>query len=1012
MKVGGSLFSVGPRCCERMFHGWCLVLLLLVTFLGVLAMIYVAAHLRTVKTAEWQVRVPPIPTAFTGREEEIQHIVDLVSIEHVSIISITGGPAYGKSSLAIVSSHRLMERGIPVYYVSLSVANSIETFIIAFMHATATKKTEEAPHKNEVLHWVSSLEANTVVILDNADHLALNEQNRNEFLVLLKDIVAASSYVHLVVTTRYRFQIADDFEETHVQPLESPEAVALLKDLLATKGGDHNENVDFEVIVNKTGGIPLAIKVVGRLLKSKALSGVEIVKKLSTNPLNTLSKERFTPDEQLRHCFDLSFKYLKPHEQKCFHYASIFPGSFHQKASHAIITALVGEEDCLEHLVDRSLVEYSHMASRYTMHPLLRAFARDAVTKRCQKQRYFKLFTEHYMALLSDYITEARTGGNISNLYSTIVEDYHNFLHVMQLYVNGTIDRSVRHTDVLTFAVDTFDIMQPRFPCDVLEGWWTKILYNTCSTVKLDMSSIDLLLPQFLKLSTKFGELLLHFNKISHAKRTLQFADRCIRSFRPYWMGQCSHPHHSLYIAMLQNLKTVYERDGVIHRALNLRTQIYSCIMSSSQSWVDPGSAMPEDVCSDGVGHLKQQARNSRYVQPILLLFDALFRCNMLPAAREELQRAENTFYSQQFRTQHKRITAIAAIAKRFHQILNYKKEVQWLMKAEEFALNDFSLFSLHFRLTRLYWHKLDNQEQAIQHGKSAYHFAQRVMNHDLIFQAAVRLADILHQVDGKHTEAGQYFQEALDRLPFIHADADFIFSYEEFAVGHLMSIYYETSQYITLFRHYGQWAELEMSQTVRGVRYILDLPYNPPVSSSTGLAETDDSINHILGIGSTTKQFLNFCIVHVYRLAFFYVAIIFILLAILIFSIVILILVCIFCIPTFCTTITIVTLMFTLIRHSVLLPLYCVHYFLFHVFTKRKLWLPHKAPIVPKPIVNAFWCNFVSVLACTPVIAFLLTSMGLYLYLTHSNFVVSSTRQYHNMTMNIRDESFYNIYS
>ena len=189
-----------------------------------------------------------------------------------------------------------------------------------------------------------------------------------------------------------------------------------------------------------------------------------------------------------------------------------------------------------------------------------------------------------------------------------------------------------------------------------------------------------------------------------------------------------------------------------------------------------------------------------------------------------------------------------------------------------------------------LYWHEL-----------VPIILLKRLMGYSVIFQAAVRLADILHQVNGKHTEAGQYFQEALDWLPFIHADADFIFSFEEFAVGHLMSINNETSLYITLLKHCGQWAELEMSRPVCAVRCILDLPYNPPVLSSTGLTDTDfsSSLDHILGIGSTAvSKFLYSIYMFTCRLAFFYATSIFILLAILIVSIVLLILVCMYCIP------------------------------------------------------------------------------------------------------------------
>ena len=67
--------------------------------------------------------------------------------ERISIILNTGGPAYGKSSLAIVCAHRLMALRMQVYYVPLSEVNTIETFIMAFMHLVAVKSTEEVPQK-------------------------------------------------------------------------------------------------------------------------------------------------------------------------------------------------------------------------------------------------------------------------------------------------------------------------------------------------------------------------------------------------------------------------------------------------------------------------------------------------------------------------------------------------------------------------------------------------------------------------------------------------------------------------------------------------------------------------------------------------------------------------------------------------------------------------------------------------------------------------------------------------
>ena len=65
---------------------------------------YLAPQQVTGKAAEWQVRVPPIPAGFTGRDEEMLCTVDCLK-QDVRIVSISGGPGYGKSSVAIVRSH-------------------------------------------------------------------------------------------------------------------------------------------------------------------------------------------------------------------------------------------------------------------------------------------------------------------------------------------------------------------------------------------------------------------------------------------------------------------------------------------------------------------------------------------------------------------------------------------------------------------------------------------------------------------------------------------------------------------------------------------------------------------------------------------------------------------------------------------------------------------------------------------------------------------------------------------
>ena len=117
---------------------------------------YLSPQQVTGQAAEWQVRVLPISAGFTGREEEMLCIVDCLK-QDVRIVSVAGGPGYGKSSVAIVSSHRLMEHnGIPVCYVPLTEADSIESFMLTLLHGH-TKKTDECPDEFQILHLVRML---------------------------------------------------------------------------------------------------------------------------------------------------------------------------------------------------------------------------------------------------------------------------------------------------------------------------------------------------------------------------------------------------------------------------------------------------------------------------------------------------------------------------------------------------------------------------------------------------------------------------------------------------------------------------------------------------------------------------------------------------------------------------------------------------------------------------------------------------------------------------------------
>ena len=63
---------------------------------------------------------------FTGREVEIQNVIALLKDEGKAVVSLHGGPGFGKTAIAIQVSHQLSEdHNIPVVFSQLTTATTI-----------------------------------------------------------------------------------------------------------------------------------------------------------------------------------------------------------------------------------------------------------------------------------------------------------------------------------------------------------------------------------------------------------------------------------------------------------------------------------------------------------------------------------------------------------------------------------------------------------------------------------------------------------------------------------------------------------------------------------------------------------------------------------------------------------------------------------------------------------------------------------------------------------------------
>ena len=799
-------------------------------------------------------KLPDFPQNFTGREAECDNILRYITKEKVKVIAITGGPGFGKSSLSIVAGYELANLAKQVWHISLSDVDSIDSFILKLM-GTFTNKKLEAADKTQLYNWLSSISYETVLILDNVDRLTLNDSTvRSEFQLLLKNMVDQNKKVKYIVTTRFRLEYTDYFEEIHILALDVDQGGQLLLKLSTSTSREamveEESSIiqDLENIANLTGGVPLAIKIVGRLLKSGQLSISEVHKELSVDPIGALSLERFSPDEQLNRCFNLSIQSLSKIGRKCFFTTSLFPGTF-DKAARDIIFNIIEDRHCVDQLIDRSLLEYDIQSKRYSMHSLLQEFANDFLRNNGSielKMAFLSTFMKHYMSQLEHAYHSAQSTRNYKVLYSSLIFERHNLVSLMTEFTRYTIDVDVG--DMLVFAENMFDIMKASFPGEVLLRFWMTVQHNNCQT-----KSFNRLCSYYLRLTTKLGKLLLRYKKFTESISVLESGWKCIyntkepRLAQEYLYLPLHKPEDGIaLVSFLQTLKKAYKTVNNSHMVNETRKALYSFLTTVALNIEILYGYFLEDFCTDGIEYLQYGWKEFGRFNNIYQLLLGLMRCDetqymlsLLPETTSlfSMQGGEESVSSVEIAVARVKMAGICdKMGNKECEIENLEHAIA---SAEKSNSNSIAfLYKAHSQLSTLY--NSIQIDKIYEHALAAYNYSVILYKEQgdpcFSFSATIVLGNILLNSDFK-PGADKYFEEALEHLQLCLATDRYNpqkgHQYQQFIEEQLIQYYLKKGKYIQALRHYGQWAILDYS------RYFNKFLENLEGSNDTGTEVT-----------------------------------------------------------------------------------------------------------------------------------------------------------------------------
>lgn len=406
----------------------------LLVFIGIVAAaVGVGLYNYTPLTSMLTPSLPYPATKFVGRQQEVSELLDLLqyTTDSPRIVSITGAPGFGKSTLAIHVGHMLADRGINVIYINMNEVTSKHA--LADTIITTSEKTISGGNVtiSYLYQWSKQLKSQTLLILDNCDEQF--HSNKDVVQNVVTGLVKNSLYKTFKILTTSRQQVT--YIQQHqlyiIRELSSSHACELL--LGITKSLD---NTLCGNISSLTGSVPLALHVVGALLNMPDSPHPQLIlHQLEQNLIGTLSPLELQNEDRVNASIYLSYQHLDSDMQKVGRYLSYFPGSFDaDAASQIVFPNRNGAENSLKLLVRRSLLDYSKQTNRYIYHRLIREFFKNMSTPTESGEFYM-----HYLQYYTSALETMAQKGFIEALQIFYV-DKHNFKHCFDQFTVLPID--------------------------------------------------------------------------------------------------------------------------------------------------------------------------------------------------------------------------------------------------------------------------------------------------------------------------------------------------------------------------------------------------------------------------------------------------------------------------------------------------------------------------------------------------------------------------------------------
>ncbi|MFY9580796.1 MAG: BTAD domain-containing putative transcriptional regulator [Gaiellaceae bacterium] len=385
-----------------------------------------------------KVSLPDSVTPLVGRTGEIGAVVELVRLDHVRLVTLTGLGGIGKTRLAAEAA-RLLAPDFPdgVAYVPLATISD-PGLLSATMAQTLGVGEWGGPPEEALEEYLRPLRM--LLLADNFEQLVTAAD-------LISRLLSSAPGLKVLVTSRAPLRLAAEHEYA-LSPLPVADSIALFAERAQAVSPDFSLSGPTAGAVGelceRLEGLPLAIELAAA--RTRLLSPAAMLNRLDRRLDLLAAGPRDVPGRHraLRLTLDWSFELLTPAQQRVFARLAVFVGGCALDAAAAVCG--VGDASVLDDLspvVEESLVRQVG-ESRFAMLETVREYAAERLRALGEDDDARAVHSRYFLGLAED--AHQALGGPQQAEWLGRLELEHDNLRAAQTYARerGDSETSLR----------------------------------------------------------------------------------------------------------------------------------------------------------------------------------------------------------------------------------------------------------------------------------------------------------------------------------------------------------------------------------------------------------------------------------------------------------------------------------------------------------------------------------------------------------------------------------------